>query len=216
MAQRPPQQRPPQQRPVGYPPQQRPMGNPNMGNQRPPQQTVINGQPVGGQRPMNPQQARQQRPMGNPGDPNFNGQRPMNPQQARQQRPQPAPQNRFDDDDDDFGINVGMDEETKGKRGRKPRKPKEGMDEPRTPVYDGDGYQPSENDVTIKDWLFFMLKMLIPIYNIIVFVKTAIGGPNIKPSMTSYVRFSLIMIAVSVVITILFSVVLGGLLASIF
>lgn len=68
--------------------------------------------------------------------------------------------------------------------------------------------------MSVKDWVLFFIKMIIPIYNIIVVVKALTGSYN--PNLTSYVKTMLIMTAITLLITILLSAVVGGALLTAF
>lgn len=201
-------------------------------------------QPMPGQQrqpayPQNPQnQGYQPRPnmAQQPGNPQPGGQpRPMpngyqqNGQPVR--RPQPAPQqnNEYGSDqfigDDQFNIDDdnGFEDAAVGKkRGNKKVKPPKQPKQPKQdaqPGYADDGgmgYGDAEMApvMSVKDWLLFFVKMFIPIYNIIVVVKALTGSYN--PNLTSYVKTMLIMVAISMLIAILMSVVIGGALLSVF
>mgnify|MGYP004641745283 CR=1 FL=1 len=201
-------------------------------------------QPMPGQQrqpayPQNPQnQGYQPRPnmAQQPGNPQPGGQpRPMqngyqqNGQPVR--RPQPAPKqsNEYGADqfigDDQFNIDDdnGFEDAAVGKkRGNKkvkpPKQPKQSKQDAQHGYADAGGMSYGDAEMApvmrVKDWLLFFVKMLIPIYNIIVVVKALTGSYN--PNLTSYVKTMLIMVAISMLIAILMSVVIGGALLSVF
>lgn len=195
--------------------------------------------------PQNPQnQGYQPRPnmAPQPGNPQPGGQpRPMpngyqqNGQPVR--RPQPAPKqnNEYGADqfigDDQFNIDDdnGFEDAAVGKkRGSKKVKPPKQPKQPKPSKqpqqaqqagYTEDGvmgYGDAEMApvMSVKDWVLFFIKMIIPIYNIIVVVKALTGSYN--PNLTSYVKTMLIMTAITLLITILMSAVIGGALLSVF
>lgn len=189
-----------------------------------PQNQGYQPRPNMAQQPGNPQPGGQPRPM--PNGYQQNGQ-PV-------RRPQPAPKqnNEYGADqfigDDQFNIDDdnGFEDAAVGKkRGNKKVKPPKQPKQPKKSKQDaqpgyaddgGMGYGDAEMApvMSVKDWLLFFVKMFIPIYNIIVVVKALTGSYN--PNLTSYVKTMLIMVAISMLIAILMSVVIGGALLSVF
>lgn len=189
-----------------------------------PQNQGYQPRPNMAQQPANPQPGGQPRPM-------SNGYQ-QNGQSVR--RPQPAPKqnNEYGADqfigDDQFNIDDdnGFEDAAVGKkRGNKKVKPPKQPKQPKKSKQDaqpgyaddgGMGYGDAEMApvMSVKDWLLFFVKMFIPIYNIIVVVKALTGSYN--PNLTSYVKTMLIMVAISMLIAILMSVVIGGVFLSMF
>lgn len=170
-----------------------------------------------------------------PGNPQPGGQpRPMpngyqqNGQPVRRPQPTPKQNNEYGADqfigDDQFNIDDdnGFEDAAVGKkRGSKKVKPPKQPKQPKPPKQPqqaqqagyaedgGMGYGDAEMApvMSVKDWVLFFIKMIIPIYNIIVVVKALTGSYN--PNLTSYVKTMLIMTAITLLITILMSAVIG-------
>lgn len=206
----PSQSRQPQQAPPGYRnpnsvPQQRPI-------QRPPQQGVMNQRPP--QRVPQPGQT-QQRPV-----------QPPYQQQRQSQQPQ-----QMQMDDYGFGAEQPVVKEKKrfglGKKSKEQQAPiqqpqqvqqnqapNQAYGMPYNTQPENIGYNSfSDETVTIKEWFIMLLKLLIPIYNII-FIIGAWKGKNVKPSMQNYIKVYVIMLAIGMVLGILFSVVITPLITS--
>lgn len=88
------------------------------------------------------------------------------------------------------------------------------------PVYQQPPYQaqPASNSepAKIKDFLIFYLLMLIPIFNIVYLIIVAVGGPKYNPSLTNYVRASLIWAAIIFVLYIVLILIFGAAFLSLF
>lgn len=208
-----PQQMPGQQRQPAYPQnpgyQPRPNMAPQPGNQQP-----------GGQHRTMPNGYQQ------------NGQPVRHPQPAPKQNNEYGADQFIGDDQFNIDDDNGFEDAAAGKRRgnkkvkppKQPKQPKQSK-QAKQPQQDaqpgyaeggGMGYGDAEMApvMSVKDWVMFFIKMIIPIYNIIVIVKALTGSYN--PNLTSYVKTMLIMTAISLLITILMSAVIGGALLSTF
>lgn len=178
-------------------------------------------------KPGNQQPGGQPRPM--PNGYQQNGQPARRPQQAPQQNNEYGADRFIGDDqfniDDDNGFEDAAVGKKRGNKKVKPPKPPKKPKQPKQPKQDaqpgyaedgGMGYGDAEMApvMSVKDWLLFFIKMIIPIYNIIVVVKALTGSYN--PNLTSYVKTMLIMTAITLLITILMSAVIGRALLSVF
>lgn len=68
---------------------------------------------------------------------------------------------------------------------------------------------------SFKQCLVFLLKMLIPIYNLVVLISCAVGNPKKYPAtITNYVRASLVVVLIITVLSIVLSLALGATVAS--
>lgn len=207
----PSQARQPQQAPPGYRnpnsiPQQRQV-------QRPPQSQQ--GRPQ--QRPQQVQTAQGQ-------------QRQAQPQYQNQQR---ASQNQ-QMQQDDYGFAPDMEQahvkEKKkfgfGKKSKADKVQQPQAVQQQAPVNQGQGAYSTppystqngagivtDETVTLKEWFIMMLKLLIPIYNII-FIIGAWKGNNVKPSMQNYIKMYTILLGVGLLIGVLFWVALVPLITS--
>lgn len=177
--------------------------------------------------PGNQQPGGQPRPM--PNGYQQNGQPARRPQQAPQQNNEYGADQFIGDDqfniDDDNGFEdaaVGKKHGSKKvkppKQHKQPKQSKQSQ-QPQQAGYAEDGGMGYGNAemapvMSVKDWVLFFIKMIIPIYNIIVVVKALTGSYN--PNLTSYVKTMLIMTAITLLITILMSAVIGGALLSVF
>lgn len=201
----PSQARQPQQAPPGY----RNPNSVNMNQQRPVQ------------RP--PQQRPPQRPP--------QGQVPPQRQQNFQnQAPQQRPVQQVQQDDYGFGVQETP-EVVQGKKklgfGKKNKQqvqqpmqqpvqqqaqPNQAYGMPYDTSMQGNVYGGDET-VTIKEWFIMLLKLMIPIYNII-FIIGAWKGKGVKPSMQNYIKVYTIMLGISLVLVILINVVIMPLILS--
>ena len=78
-------------------------------------------------------------------------------------------------------------------------------------VTEGNGYGNSYNTdevVSIGEFIIFYLLCMIPFYNIFLMIKTAIGGPKTKQSLTNLIRASLIFSLVGAVLSIILMIVI--------
>lgn len=70
---------------------------------------------------------------------------------------------------------------------------------------------------SFKQCLVFLLKMLIPIYNLVVLITCAVGNPKKYPAtITNYVRASLVVVLIITVLSIVLSLALGAMVVSVF
>lgn len=70
---------------------------------------------------------------------------------------------------------------------------------------------------SFKQCLVFLLKMLIPIYNLVVLISCAVGNPKKYPAtITNYVRASLVVVLIITVLSIVLSLALGAMVVSVF
>lgn len=70
---------------------------------------------------------------------------------------------------------------------------------------------------SFKQCLVFLLKMLIPIYNLVVLITCAVGNPKKYPAtITNYVRASLVVVLIITVLSIVLSLVLGAMVVNMF
>ena len=168
--------------------------------------------------PGNPQPGGQPRPI--PNGYQQNGQPVRRPQPAQQQNNEYGADQFIGDDQFNIDDDNGFEDAAIGKkRGNKKVKPPKQPKQPQQAGYAEDGgmgYGDAEMApvMSVKDWLLFFIKMIIPIYNIIVVVKALTGSYN--PNLTSYVKTMLIMTAITMLITILMSAVVGGALSTVF
>ena len=63
--------------------------------------------------------------------------------------------------------------------------------------------------VSVKEWFFMLLKMLIPIYNIVFLIKVLTGNTNSKQSMVNFMKLQAIMIAITVGFALLTGLLVG-------
>lgn len=63
--------------------------------------------------------------------------------------------------------------------------------------------------VSVKEWFFMLLKMLIPIYNIVFLIKVLTGNTNSKQSMVNFMKLQAIMIAITVGFSLLTGLLVG-------
>lgn len=209
-------------RPQPMPGQQRQPAHPQN-----PQNQGYQPRPNMAPQPGNPQPGGQPRPM--PNGYQQNGQPVRRPQPAQKQNNEYGADQFIGDDqfniDDDNGFeDAAVGKKRGSKKVKPPKQPKQSKQSKQSkqdaqPGYADDGgmgYGDAEMApvMSVKDWLLFFVKMFIPIYNIIVVVKALTGSYN--PNLTSYVKTMLIMVAISMLIAILMSVVIGGALLSVF
>lgn len=70
---------------------------------------------------------------------------------------------------------------------------------------------------SFKQCLVFLLKMLIPIYNLVVLITCAVGNPKKYPAtITNYIRASLVVVLIITVLSIVLSLVLGAMVVNMF
>lgn len=80
----------------------------------------------------------------------------------------------------------------------------------------------AQSGVAVTQWSFkqclvFLLKMLIPIYNLVVLITCAVGNPKKYPAtITNYVRASLVVVLIITVLSIVLSLALGAMVVSVF
>lgn len=191
-----------------------------------PQNQGYQPRPNMAQQPGNPQPGGQPRPM--PNGYQQNGQPVRRPQPAQKQNNEYGADQFIGDDQFNIDDDNGFEDAAVGKkRGNKKVKPPKQPKQPKSPKQSqqaqqngyaegGMGYGDAEMApvMSVKDWVLFFIKMIIPIYNIIVVVKALTGSYN--PNLTSYVKTMLIMTAITLLITILMSAVIGGALLSVF
>lgn len=89
------------------------------------------------------------------------------------------------------------------------------------PVYQQPPYQAqpaytNSEPAKIKDFLIFYLLMLIPIFNIVYLIMVAVGGPKYNPSLTNYVRASLIWAAIIFALYLIIILIFGAAIFSMF
>ena len=77
------------------------------------------------------------------------------------------------------------------------------------PADDDDDVETAEV-VTMAQWLVLMLKPIVPILNIIVLIKTAVGGPKVNRNMTTMMRAQLIYVAIVFVLTFVITAIAGA------
>ncbi len=96
-----------------------------------------------------------------------------------------------------------------------------GYQQPYQAQYPQPGQQPyaaypqTNSDVTVGEWLISFLILLIPIVNIVMMFVWAFSSTE-KRSKSNYFKASLIMAAIGIVLSIVFSAVIGGIVASVF
>lgn len=195
-----------------------------------PQNQGYQPRPNMAQQPGNPQPGGQHRPM--PNGYQQNGQPVRRPQLAPQQNNEYGTDQFIGEDQFNIDDDNGFEDAAVGKkRGNKKVKPPKQPKQPKQPKPPKQSQQAQQNGyaegggmgygdaemapvMSVKDWVLFFIKMIIPIYNIIVVVKALTGSYN--PNLTSYVKTMLIMTAITLLITILMSAVIGGALLSVF
>ncbi len=212
--------------------QPRPQG-PQMQGQPRPQGPNMQGQP------MRPQPQAQPRPQGQPGM----GQpmRPQGPQNQFNPQGEFEQPNQFNGGDNQWGGQVDFDPNAepqgKGKKGfgkkdkqPKEKKPKKEKVKNTAPVdsmgdMSGMGVDPMTNNVTtpnvngafmpitIGKWLLLWLQLCVPIWNIILIIKT-LTNPHEDPTLKNYIKAYLIMLVISLVLGIASSALLAGSLVS--
>lgn len=80
---------------------------------------------------------------------------------------------------------------------------------PYQPLYQPAVYQRTVNNepATIGDYLLFALFMIIPVFNLVYLIVVAVGGPKYKKSMTNYARATLILMAISLALLLVFLII---------
>ena len=63
--------------------------------------------------------------------------------------------------------------------------------------------------VSVKEWFFMLLKMLIPIYNIIFLIRVLTGNTNSKQSMVNFMKLQAIMICIIIAFSVLTGLLVG-------
>lgn len=209
----------------GQPQQQqfRQQANPNMGNNN---HGYTHGQPMPGQRPpvQRPQQAPYQSNLGNFNSEidNDNDFEPVDTSKKK----------RFSG----IGLGKGKQPNDNSNQPKTSKFPKLSKNQPQddtqsqavnqqAPNSFGVPYDTSNNSamnmgfssetVTMKEWLIMILKLLIPIYNIIFLIK-AWKGIGVKPSMHTYLKLYTIILLVSLAIGLALSIISTVLLSMMF
>lgn len=215
-----------QQRPV------QPQGQPGQPQGQPrPVQPRPQGQPVPGMQQGQPQGAYRQAPR-----PAQYGGQPQGPQG---QQGQPYPNNmeahhQFNQSDE-FGMGGPMNAEMEPKKkkfgfGKKKQQTNPNMVDPtmqggyaqpnapqQAPQMGnsyGTPYAPGNDVVTIKEWLFTFLKLMIPIYNIIFIIQSWKGRNGVKESVSNYIKAYLIIMAISFALVMIISIGFGAVITS--
>lgn len=65
----------------------------------------------------------------------------------------------------------------------------------------------SEDSVTVQEWVIYMLLCMIPIYNIILVIKTALGKRDVKGSMIQFAKTQCIFIGLSIAAGVIFGLI---------
>ncbi len=71
------------------------------------------------------------------------------------------------------------------------------------PAYQAQPVYNNDEPATIGNYLLFYLFMIIPVFNLVYLIITAVGGPTRKKSMTNFARAMLIVWAIAIVLCII-------------
>ena len=80
---------------------------------------------------------------------------------------------------------------------------------------EGSQSEQSLNDVTFKEWIILMIKMIIPFYNIYTVFHT-IKGKDVKPSMREYMKAALVFALCSIVLSMALSLIFTTIISNLF